>query len=110
MREGIEMARVANQDNIAEVTKEGLTLVDFWADWCGPCKMMDPVLEELEKKYQGKISFAKVNVEENQELAKQYKIMSIPAQVLFVDGVAKEKVTGFKPQVAMEKYLDEKLA
>ena len=103
------MAKNLNEKTIVEATKEGLTLVDFWADWCGPCKMMDPVLAELEKKYQGKISFAKVNVEENQALAMHYKIMSIPAQILFVNGVAKEKVTGFKSQAAMEQYLDQKL-
>ena len=85
-------------------------LVDFFAEWCGPCKMMNPVLEELEKDYQGKVKFAKVDVDKYQDLAMEYKIMSIPAMILFKDGVAKEKVVGFHPKKDMANYLDEKLA
>lgn len=106
----IKMAKKLSANNIEAETKEGLTLVDFWAEWCGPCRMLNPVLEELEKKYQGKIKFAKVNVDDNQELAQSYQIMSIPAVILFKDGVAKEKVVGYKPKDAWEKYLDSKLA
>ena len=104
------MAKKLSANNIEAETKEGLTLVDFWAEWCGPCRMLNPVLEELEKKYQGKIKFAKVNVDDNQALAQSYQIMSIPAVILFKDGVAKEKVVGYKPKDAWEKYLDSKLA
>ena len=104
------MAKNITPKDLADVTKEGLTLVDFWAEWCGPCKMMNPVLEELEKDYQGKVKFAKVDVDKFQDLAMEYKIMSIPAMILFKDGVAKEKVVGFHPKKDMANYLDEKLA
>lgn len=104
------MAKNLSASNIEAETQSGLTLVDFWAEWCGPCRMMNPVLEALEKKYQGQIKFAKVNVDTNQALAQDYQIMSIPALILFKDGVAKEKVVGYKTQEAMEKYLDSKLA
>lgn len=104
------MAKNITPKDLADVTKEGLTLVDFWAEWCGPCKMMNPVLEELEKDYQGKVEFAKVDVDKYQDLAMEYKIMSIPAMILFKDGVAKEKVVGFHPKKDMANYLDEKLA
>ena len=104
------MAKNITPEDLADVTKEGLTLVDFWAEWCGPCKMMNPVLEELEKDYQGKVKFAKVDVDKYQDLAMEYKIMSIPAMILFKDGVAKEKVVGVHPKKDMANYLGEKLA
>ena len=104
------MSKNITPKDLADVTKEGLTLVDFWEEWCGPCKMMNPVLEELEKDYQGKVKFAKVDVDKYQDLAMEYKIMSIPAMILFKDGEAKEKVVGFHHKKDMANYLDEKLA
>jgi thioredoxin 1 len=76
----------------SEVLESDLpVLVDFWAPWCGPCQMMGPILGQLEKEWSGKIKVVKVNVDENQDLASQYGIMSIPALFLFKDGqVAKQ--------------------
>lgn len=95
--------------NIKEKTSQGLTFVDFWADWCTPCKVMEPVMEKLAQKYEGQIKFAKVDVEKYQALAEEYNIMNIPAMILFKDGVPKEKVTGDHPAKEMEAYLDSKI-
>ena len=78
-----------------EVEKQTLpVLVDFWAPWCGPCLMMAPVLEELEKEWQGKIKVGKVNVDENSGLASRYGVMSIPTLVLFKNGKALKEWIG----------------
>lgn len=104
------MAVTITKDNLATETASGLVLVDFWADWCAPCKMMDPVLKQLEITYGDRIKFGKLNVENNQDLAMNYKVMSIPSLVLFRDGKAVEKVTGVYPKEKLAKYLDKKLA
>ncbi|WP_203649968.1 thioredoxin [Secundilactobacillus yichangensis] len=104
------MAVTITKANLAEETATGLVLVDFWADWCAPCKMMDPILEQLETTYGDRIKFGKLNVENNQDLAMNYKVMSIPSLVLFRDGKAVEKVTGLYPKEKLAKYLDRKLA
>jgi thioredoxin 1 len=84
-------------------------LVDFWADWCVPCKMMEPVIMELERKAGGKIKVVKVNVDENQNLAAQYGIMSIPTLAIFVDGTVADKIIGAVPKrtilTKIEKYI-----
>ena len=87
-----------------------LTVVDFWADWCGPCKMQEPVLEALDELYDGQVKFASLDVDQHQEIAQQFEIMSIPALVIFKNGQPAEKVVGFNPQAALKKYLDQKLA
>ncbi|MTV82094.1 thioredoxin [Secundilactobacillus folii] len=104
------MAVTITRDNLEQETVEGLVLVDFWASWCAPCKMMDPVLEQLEATYGKQIKFGKLNVEHNQDLAMNYKVMSIPSLVLFRNGKAVEKVTGLYPKDKLAKYLDQKLA
>lgn len=77
--------------------KKGLVLVDFYADWCMPCVMMAPVVEELNKKFKGKIKFGKVNIEDGQELARKFQVMSIPSFILFKDGKISEKFVGAIP-------------
>ena len=77
-----------------EVTKSGLVLVDFYADWCMPCLMMAPVINELSKKFEGKIKFAKVNTEDYPELAQKFDIVSIPNFILFKDGEQIEQFIG----------------
>jgi len=78
-------------------TKGDRVLVDFYADWCMPCVMMVPVLEELSKKFEGKIKFGRINIEDNKELAKKFKIMSIPNFILFKKGKVEEQFVGAMP-------------
>lgn len=104
------MAQDATVANFDQLTQGPVTLVDFWAPWCGPCKMMAPALEALEAEYGDRVKFVKFNVDYDQDLPQRYKVMSIPSLVLFKDGVAKEKVTGLYPQAKLAHYLDRKLA
>lgn len=80
-------------------------LVDFYADWCGPCKMMAPVVSELAEAYAGKIKIGKLNVDENPDTAVAYKVMSIPAFLLFKDGVQVDLTAGAVPKKVLEAML-----
>jgi len=80
-------------------------MVDFWAPWCGPCRMVSPVIEKLAGKYSGRIKVVKVNVDDNQELAMKYNIMSIPTIVLFKEGKAVDQAIGAAPSDFYEKLL-----
>lgn len=95
---------------LQEHTKDGLTLVDFWAPWCGPCRMLGPVLEELEEELAPHLTVAKLNIDENQLFAQRFGIQSIPTMVLFQDGVPVEKLVGFYPKEILQEYLEEKIA
>ncbi len=103
------MAQTITRDNLKAATDNKITVIDFWASWCGPCKIMDPIFEELEQEFAGKINFGKLNVEDNQDLAEQFKVMSIPSLVVFKNGEAKEKVSGLYPKDKLANYLNKKL-
>ena len=94
--------KMTNNDKVAELStekfneiiKEGIVLIDFFADWCMPCIMMAPIIDELSEKFNGKIKFGKVNIDENSELAQKYNVVSIPNFVLLKDGKVIEQFMG----------------
>ena len=82
-------------------------LVDFWAEWCGPCKMIAPVLEEIAGEQQGKLRIAKLNVDDNPSAARRYDVMSIPTLIVFKDGQPAKRLVGAKPKGALLEELSE---
>ena len=81
-------------------------LVDFWAPWCGPCRMVAPVVEELADDYDGRVDFVKVNVDNNPKIASQYGIMSIPTLMVFKAGAPIDTIIGFRPKDELQKSLE----
>ncbi len=92
--------------NFKTEIQSGLTLVDFWAPWCGPCRMIAPVIEEIAGQYEGKVKVGKLNVDDNQETAMQFRVMSIPTLILFKDGQPVEHIVGAQPKRAFEQLLN----
>lgn len=80
-------------------------MVDFWAPWCGPCRVMGPIIEDLANKHAGKLKFGKLNVDENQNTAANFEIMSIPTFIVFVNGKEAKKLVGAVPQKKLEEEL-----
>ncbi len=81
-------------------------LVDFWASWCGPCKMIAPIIDQLADEFAGKAKIAKVNVDDNRDLASQYKVMSIPTMLIFKDGQVVNQAIGARPKGELEKMIN----
>ena len=80
-------------------------LVDFWAEWCGPCKMAEPVLDELSEEHKGKVGIVKINVDENRDTTMKYQVMSIPTTILFKEGKDVGKQIGFAGKTAYEELI-----
>ena len=84
-------------------------LVDFWAVWCGPCRMVAPIVDELSEEYKDKMDFAKVNVDESPKIASSYNVMSIPTIILFKGGKPFEQVVGYRPKKDIQKVIEKTL-
>lgn len=98
---------VLNEENFDSVTKDGVVLVDFWATWCGPCKMLSPIIDEIASEYAGKVVVGKVDVDENEEIARKYGIMAIPTIFIFNNGEIVEKITGYRLKRELQQILNE---
>lgn len=94
--------RYLEEDNLDDLVKEGKHLVDFYAEWCGPCKMMSPVLENL----QDKIDIIKVDIDKFEKLTLKYRIMSVPTLIFFVDGKKEEELIGFRTEEDLEEVIN----
>jgi len=105
MAEGIVNLTSATWDQ--EVTEyKGIVMVDFWAVWCGPCRMVAPTIEELAKDYAGKIKVGKLNTDENADIASKFKIMGIPTIIFFKDGQKVDQIVGAVPKPQLKSKLD----
>jgi thioredoxin 1 len=101
---------VLTDSNFAsEVTKYPIMLVDFWAPWCGPCKMVSPIIEQLSREYSGRVAFGKVNVDENQRIAASFGIQSIPTLMILKGGKAVDVIIGALPKAQIEMKLKQQL-
>ncbi len=100
-----------NDGNFDQMVLQSKTpvLVDFWAAWCGPCRMVAPIVEELAGEYEGKVTVVKLNVDENPKTASQYGVMSIPTLFIFKDGAPVSNIVGFRPKAELQRSLDDVL-
>ena len=103
------MALSLNKDNFEKSIANGVALVDFWAEWCGPCKMQLPIIEEFSGEMEGKATIVKVNVDEELELAQSFGIQSIPTLILFKDGKPVKKLVGLHSKEALYEEVNQVL-
>jgi len=105
-----KIVTVAADNFDSEVKKSDLpVMVDFWAEWCGPCRMVAPTLEQIAEEMDGKVRIAKLNVDDNQELAFQYGVQSIPTFILFKGGEVADRMMGAVPKAAFESFIQRNL-
>jgi thioredoxin 1 len=97
------------QQQVIEASKEKPVLVDFWATWCGPCKMLSPLVEELAGEKAGQLNVAKIDVDENQAVSSQFGIMSIPTLILFKDGKPVKQLVGYMPKARLLSQIEQYL-
>jgi thioredoxin 1 len=104
-----ELVQQITDDQFQTTVAKGVTLVDFWAPWCGPCKMIAPILDELAGELQGKAKIVKINVDDNPVVAGQFGIMSIPTLLLFKDGKKVDQKVGGQPKPQLKAFIEQAL-
>jgi thioredoxin 1 len=104
-----KILKLTDADFDAQVKAQPLMIVDFWAEWCGPCRMIAPVLEELAGEYADRLAVGKVNVDENRQIAARFGIRSIPTLLFFRDGARMDQVVGAHPKSAIKAKIDQLL-
>ena len=100
------MVESISDDQFLEKTAEGVTLVDFWAPWCGPCRMQSPIIDELSEELEGKVNFYKMNVDEEPKTAQEFGIMSIPTLLVKKDGEVVDKLVGLHDKARLTEILE----
>lgn len=100
-------AQDLTKDTFEQVVGDGVTLVDFWAEWCGPCRMMGPVLDQLADEYEGKVTIGKVDVDSEADLAAKYQVSSIPTLLVMKDGEVAKRFVGVTPKGDLAAAIDE---
>ncbi len=93
-----KLPQISDASFETETRGETPVLVDFWAEWCGPCRMVTPVLEQIAAEQEGKLKIVKLNVDENMEMPQKFSVTGIPTMILFKDGKAVERIVGFMPK------------
>ena len=105
-----DLVTITDQNFQSEVLASDLpVLIDFWAPWCGPCRAIAPVVEELAKEYKGKVKIGKMDVDDNQDTAAKYGVMSIPMLLLFKNGQVAEKIVGAVPKMKLDQMIKRSL-
>ena len=108
---GENVLKVTDSNFDSEVSKSAIpVLVDFWAEWCGPCRLVGPILEELAPAYKGKLKIGKLNVDESQDTPAKFGVMNIPTMIVFKGGKETERIVGAMSKSELQKKLDRALA
>ena len=107
-----ENINILGESNFQQFINDATTpvLVDFWAEWCGPCKMIAPVVEEVAKDYAGKLAVAKLNVDDNKTIPSSFSVVSIPTLIVFKGGKEVERIVGFRTKKELQALLDKHIA
>ena len=104
-----EIIHQLTDENFVHAIEKGVTLVDFYATWCAPCRMLTPIIEEIATHFEGKITVAKVDIDQDQKIAAQYQVTSVPTMVLFKSGKEANRFIGLRDFAAIKAFIDDVL-